>query len=681
MTNTMISRFVLIIIALTALSVSGCAKQNEQDIRDGREYGRADNSFKGHWWDYYERGRSFADRKLYTEAIADFRKAVEGRDTDQWRVSITDIEVIDYFPHRELGVVYCQRKKYAEAIAELEQSIQSAPSAKGHYFLNKARAAKLRAESRDMFPPELYLDGNSGKRTANDFTTMIKGVAVDDTSVASIRVGNIHVPIELAVKQRVFTVEIPLIEGENIIPISVTDLVGKTTEQNLEIFCDMSGPLVEVLQVTGDGENRVISGVVSDTGGLQSLTVNGNPWEISGESSAYNFKFAQQKDEMTLVATDRAGNVTRAVLSDNTPEDDPLLHPRHARFEPSPPSQPFAKLLSDPHTPQLSSHQAPEANTDPPVIQLKGLFPNQETYENFIPLAAMVVDLSPIHFLSINGDPIANKNGRKLYFSQMEKLAEGHNAFIIVAIDAHGNRSERVIKITRKIRNIDQIGSRLSMAILPFDHQGMRSPVNELIFAQLIASFRQQKRFNVVEQQKIDTSFPALAPDGTNVLDLNKAVVLGRTIDADTVLTGTVIESPDSVEIIGRLIDTESAAILSRHDTFTEDKSQPSLENQLDRLAFKFKQDFPLIKGIVTDVKGDEVVIDIGSKEKIKPNQHLILYRKGLEIKHPVTGQILGAEPEILGELTVKEVFENFSKATMQNRKATIQVYDQVIAR
>ena len=49
-------------------------------------------------------------------------------------------------------------------------------------------------------------------------------------------------------------------------------------------------------------------------------------------------------------------------------------------------------------------------------------------------------------------------------------------------------------------------------------------------------------------------------------------------------------------------------------------------------------------------------------------------------LKHPVTGKILGAEPEILGELTVKEVYENFSKATV-DKKNGVKVYDRVIAK
>lgn len=676
--NRMIYKHLLIILALATLSVAGCANLNGQHTRDTREQGQSSESFTGQWWHYYERGRSLSAGKSFSGAIADFKQAIERRGNDQWQADTEDMQVVDYFPHRELGIIYFQRKQYEEAIAELEYSLQSAPSAKAHYFLNKARAEKLYASGRDMSPPEIHLDGSSGKRAANGFTSIIKGVAVDDSFVAAIQVGDIPVPVELAAKQRVFTVEVPLQEGENVIRIIATDLVGKTTEQNLEIFCDRSGPLIEILQVDSDGENKVINGVVSDTGGLHSLTINGRPWEITGKSPAYSFKLTRPEGGVTLVATDRAGNITRASFSEDTPEDDPLLHPRHASSSLSPPVE---TVRSDLSAPPRSSGQPPPVDTDPPSIHLEDLGPNQETYADFVLLAGMAGDSSPLHSLLINGVPVAGKNGRKMYFSQREKLAEGDNEFSIVALDTHGNRSEKIITITRKIQNIHQPGSRLSIAILPFDLKGEVSTTGDHLYDQTIDSFVEQQRFNVLPRNTVNAVLRVVTFSSTDLADPDRVMELGRTAAAGAILTGTVIESADSIEIIGQLMDTETSTILARNDIFAEDKSFSSLATMLDTLALKFTHDFPLLAGIVIEVNNNEAVIDIGSTLQIKPNMRLLCYRKGMEITHPVTGKIMGAEPEILGELTVTEVFENFSNTRIQPLRGEVKLYDQVISR
>lgn len=661
--------------------VPGCAEQNSPHMQDGKEYGKTSGSFRGRWWNYYERGRSFSDGKFYTEAIADFQKGIEGREKDQWRARTYGMHFMDYFPHRELGVVYFQRKQYDLAINELENSIETAPSAKGHYFLNKARGAKIRQEGRDMSAPELFLEGSLQKRTSNSFTYTVKGVAEDDSYVASIEVGDKRIPFELAEKKRVFTTEVPLKEGENIIRISATDLVGKKTKKNLEILCDRSGPVVEILGVVDEDGNEVIRGIVSDEGWVNSLIINGNPWNITGRSSAYNFKFARPKGGITVVATDHAGNITRALLNEEDFEEDSLMNPRVAYLEPSIRYYPKSMVVSDAHMPLLASTQIAPADIDPPFVKLEDLGADQETYEDYVLLEGIVADLSPIHSITVNGEPIPNKNGKKLYFSQLKKLIEGDNEFLIVAIDIHGNRSEKKININRKVQNIRQIGSRMSIAILPFNQKEETSLIGDLIHDQLIDSFLEQKRFNVVERKKIEAVLRELKLSSTDLVDPDKAVNLGKIVAANVLLAGTVIESPDSVEIIGRLIDTETATILASNDIFGEDKSFSSLNNLLDSLAFKFKRDFPLFEGILIEVRKNEVVIDIGSEKEIKPNLHLICYRDGLEIKHPVTGKILGAEPEILGDLTVKEVFEGFSKASLEKQKGDLKIYDRVIAK
>lgn len=680
MHKIMTPKYYLLIFLLFATSISGCAEQEKQHIRDEEGYERTSTDFSGQWWDYYDRGRYFSGGRYRREAITDFRKAIEGNDKDQWRVRIDDTHFIDYFPHRELGVIYFHRKQYDLAISELEESILSTPSAKGYYFLNKARGAKIRQENRDMSAPELELEGSSNKIITNSFTYTIKGVAEDESRIASIQVGNIQVPVELAEEKRVFTVEVPLQEGENVIQMKTTDLLGKSTEQNLEILCDRSGPSIEMLRVEHEGENEVVRGIVSDEGGVKSLEINGRPWKITGRSSAYNFKFARTTDGVTVVATDHAHNTTRATLNVEDLQEDPLLNPLVDNIEPFTRYYPDPTTVSDAHPPLPDTTQEPPADTDPPFIKMKNLDQNQETYKDHALLEGMVMDFSPIQSLEINGETIVNRNGRKLFFSQLKKLTEGDNEFLIIAHDTHGNRLEKKINIHRKVQNIHQTGSRLSVAILPFDRKGEISPAGDLIHDQMINSFSKQKRFNLADQEKTEAILRELALS-KNLVEPNKTAEQGNILAVHAILTGTIIESPESVEIIGHLVDTETGIILASNDVFGEDKSLAALNSLLDTLASKFKRDFPLFEGILIEVKNGEVVIDIGSERRIKPNQRLICYRDGFVTRHPVTRKILGAEPEILADLTVKEVFSNSSKASLQKQRGEVRAYDRFIAR
>jgi len=53
--------------------------------KDGKHYGVIDGAFRGRWYNFYERGLSYADGGYCDEAIADFEAAIALRADDQRR--------------------------------------------------------------------------------------------------------------------------------------------------------------------------------------------------------------------------------------------------------------------------------------------------------------------------------------------------------------------------------------------------------------------------------------------------------------------------------------------------------------------------------------------------------------------------------------------------------------------
>ncbi len=668
-------------LILSVLVVPGCVEKRQSYVRNDKEYGITSGSFRGRWWNYYERGRSFSDGRFYKEAIEDFHKAIAGREQDQWRARTYGMHFVDYFPHRELGIVYYQRKEISKAIEELEISVTSAPSAKAHYFLNKARAAQIIQEQRDRLPPELHLESEEDEEITNRFTTTITGVAKDDNYVAAIKVGDSEIMIELAKQRKIFNQEVPLSEGENRIKVAVSDLAGKTTEKTVYIFCDRRGPQIVIEDLNTKDSIVTIRGNVTDNKGLLSLEINNTPWPITGDSLGENFKVAVPEGKITITARDKAGNLTKAVIhkgernNKNAARRYPLLASLRSNYFLN-----SANMVVSDVSPQLfTADTTGVPDTEPPYIQLVDLAEEQETYDDMVLIEGQVSDMSRLTYMTLNGNPILNRKGMKIYFSVLHKLQEGNNEFRLTVTDEYGNTAAKTITVMRKIQKIRQIGSRMSIAVLPFEQKGEKPGMGDIIHDQMIDSFLEQKRFNIVERNKLDTVLRELQLSGTELVNPQKAVKLGKIVAAQTLLAGSVIESPESIEIIGRLIDTETATILASNDIFGEDKGFGSLDNLLDGLAFKFKRDFPVVEGILLEVRDNEVLIDIGGEKSIKPNVRLFCYREGVSIKHPVTGKILGSEPQILGMLKVEQVYEDFSKAAILDREGEMIVSDKVI--
>ena len=121
---------VLCVLSLLLLPcmIVGCAvEQGKVYIKDGKQYGVTSSLiWRGEWWNYYERGSSYAEGAFWPDAIADFQEAIRQRRNDQRRARTYGLHFIDYFPHRELGIAYYHVGRYPEAIHELETFLADA---------------------------------------------------------------------------------------------------------------------------------------------------------------------------------------------------------------------------------------------------------------------------------------------------------------------------------------------------------------------------------------------------------------------------------------------------------------------------------------------------------------------------------------------------------------------------
>jgi len=99
-----------------------------------------------------------------------------------------------------------------------------------------------------------------------------------------------------------------------------------------------------------------------------------------------------------------------------------------------------------------------------------------------------------------------------------------------------------------------------------------------------------------------------------------------------------------------------------------------------EEAAARLAEAFPIVQGSVVGVEGDRILIDLGAKQKVHQGMELQVYREGDEVKHPVTGQVLGRRDKRLGLLRVVEVKEGFSEGVMVSRQegSTITAGDLV---
>jgi TolB-like protein len=684
-------RFISILFSL-ALFLS-CAVQQDAKvkIKDGKEYGVVEGSFRHRWWNYYERGLSFAEGEFWEEAANDLKEAVKQRKADQRMARTYGMHFVDYFPHRELGVTFYHQGNYDQAENELETSLGMVDTGKAKHFLNLVRKKKLELSREDKASPSIALEAASRQTTFNRFHFEVKGEVSDDFYAREISINEIPEFIELSAKTIPFTREIKLKKGLNAINIRSTDLTGKVTEKTVTVFGDFEGPAFQLKNVAdGDQvgeETIVLNGALADATGVTELRVNDQVLSYDKEKEiafALNIDLEEGENKILLAATDTVGNTTTGELNlTYVPQLANKPHPRHNQFlDARKNTEPVLLAFSgsSAYTTGILYAAAKAAFR----LNFKDLTKEQTVYFDTLYVDGTATGTYEIESVAINGEPLLIIPGRTVYFNQLMELQEGENTITIEVTDVKGNIATKTAVVNHQTPKVHQLGSRMSLAVIPFEIKGDPGMASALVYDNLIDAFVDQERFHIVTRgDELEAILREQKLSQTDLVDKSTAVRVGKLVAAESILMGTVRETKDTIEIYARLINTESSSIMEAKDVFSQDKSIPQLQYMTNGLALKLKHSFPLIEGMVIQVKGNEIYADFGSFKRIKKEMRFIVFQQGEVIKHPVTGKVLGSETKELGVATVVSVFEDMSigKLVADFEIGDINVQDLVITK
>ncbi|MBI4690851.1 MAG: hypothetical protein HY754_11405 [Nitrospirae bacterium] len=634
-------------------------------------------TFRGKWWNYYERGITYSEKEDAENAINDLKKAISMRSKDQRMARTYGMHFVDYFPHRELGIIYLDMGKIDKAIPELEESIRGEESAKAIYYLNKARKVSLLKQKDRLFStPAITIESPSERGIIKDLSIKIKGRVSGEGFISKILINNTPFRFELAKKEIEFEKEFAVDDGENRIVITTEDLLGNISEKTMTVTVDREGPTINIFDILPEekeGRKFVrITGEVNDSTGIRNVVINDKTIAVNN-SKAYEFDMLIPRDisknppipplpkggegRFVIHASDSLDNETKAELDI---EKEVIA----------------VNKKSEPVLLAFNASGIFSFDKEPPIIKLKDIEGIPPVFVDKYYVEGEVFDNKRVDKVLINNVEIPTKKGKKIFFGKTVKLdKEGDNRIIVNALDSSDNKTTSELKIKRNIPDVMQVGSRMKITLLPFENKN-------LAYEHLIGSFVNQKRFGVVEREKLEQILIE-HKIRDKLADPKYAIMAGRLMAADAILATAINEKQKSIEIISRVINTETSEVMEVKDVFTEDKSLSSVKELMDGLASKIAVSFPIVKGMVIKRSGKEIYSDIGDTSKIRRNMGVIIYREGKEIKHHVSGKSLGRDTIKLGEGHIEDMQENFSKIKLsgKSRADEINVKDLIITK
>jgi hypothetical protein len=684
----------LLLLLVCFCCAMGCAvDEGKVYLKNGKEYGRVSGIWRDRWWNFYQRGNSYAEGEYWPEAIADYRAAIGQNPNDQWQARTYGFHFLDYFPHRELGIVFYRLNRYPEAIREFEISLHNAETAKAKFYLNNARKAWLIEIGKDSGPPKIFFNTPESSLLTNDIAFKVIGHVNDDTFVSRVVIDGRPQFIELAEPLIHFSQEIPLEEGLNTIEVSATDLIGQTAHKHLSIEVDRHGPLLSVGSVTLVGEASrqyaVVKGVISDRSPITRFSLAGREMPLSGATElAFFDEFPVAPDTVSLLfsAEDAAGNVTHGEISIASSSDDvptTLGDVRHASESLWDVFQRRENTFSGNGAVRHASLIVGQWQQVDPIIKIRGLEATQKVYKKRLYIEGQVLDDSTITGLSINQEPLLNQPGRQIFFNYIATLKPGENQFVLEAVDSDGNVGREEILVIYEIPEIEQLSSRLRVVLLPFGEQGDGSLLTKAVYDGFFNALEHQNRFGLVERLELDQILQELKFSQTKLVDQSAALKVGKILAAEGMLLGTITEKSRSLQVYTRFVDVETTEMFASEDVYGENLTLTDLRTLMDGLAWKLCRRFPLVGGIVLEIERDIVTVNLADAENIKKNMKIIIFREGKQLKNPETGRTIRKPPEQLGEARIKAVSKESAEAILdepQNAER-LQVLDKVVTK
>ncbi len=644
---------------------------NKAYVKDGVEYGKVKGSFRHRWWNYYERGISFSNGRFFEEAISDFEDAVDQRSKDQRMARTYGMHFVDYFPHRELGIVYFETGNFEQAREELLMSIETFPSAKAYFYLDRVRKSLIEQTKADVPDPILVLDIKEKEIWTNKDPVLISGVAKDENYIERIMIKDAPYFQESARKNLSFKKELDLEQGSHTIKISAKNLPGRHTQKQIIIHVDREGPVLSLenleLKETSLGNTVEISGWIHDAANVASIEINGKSVPIEkGDAVFFNTTLEVQGNQLDIITSDTLENKTRASISlgEKTASRFPVMVAGNDMIDQG---MFLAGIFGT-------------KNSRPPAIKLKNISENQVTFLEKAYFEGQVSDENSIVKLSINSESVLKRKGRFVFFSHMAALLEGENVLKIEAEDEDGNKSSKKITIVRKIPKAKQLSERLTLTALPFNQEDGVSQKGLAFQDSLTDAFINRQRFKMVERSRLEAILQEQKIGTSSLIDRDTAIEIGNLLAAQSVITGGISETRKGIEVVARLIDTETSDILSAQDVYSEGKDLRALSLLANGMTLKFHRDFPVLEGVVVSKKGNTVFTDLG-QGAVKLQRRLIIYRDKAVDKKMNNGQV-GADQEVLGTARVTQVMDQMSKAKINDtRGSEINDMDRVITK
>jgi TolB-like protein len=207
------------------------------------------------------------------------------------------------------------------------------------------------------------------------------------------------------------------------------------------------------------------------------------------------------------------------------------------------------------------------------------------------------------------------------------------------------------------------------IAVLDFNLQGNdfeTKDMGKIVAEWFITALVKEGRFEVIERGMLKKILEEQKLGLSGIVDANTATELGKILGVKIVITGTVMKFKGITEINARIIDVQSASIITAENV--RSTSTASLQQLVVQMSEKIIKNFPL-EGYIVQRNGKKITIDLGNRAGVHKDMEFLVYKEGNVIKHPKTGEVLDVEQIETGKVKIVSVRGKISEGEIVDEK------------
>ena len=214
-----------------------------------------------------------------------------------------------------------------------------------------------------------------------------------------------------------------------------------------------------------------------------------------------------------------------------------------------------------------------------------------------------------------------------------------------------------------------------SIAVLPFEARNVRADIAEAVSDILSVELFNTNRFQVIERQAINRILEEQKLQMTGITDMSQAVEVGKLLNVEKIMIGSVSRLGKTFIINSRLVDVKTGALELAQNVKSE-TGEEGLPNAVSELVKGFSQKIT-VEGTIIKVTPRTILIDIGEKDGVTIGQELDVIRLG-DVITDLAGTTIGQAEDVIGRLRVLKLSDEYSEASIVEQKLQFRLGDRV---